>query len=253
MGEMILCVPGCWKDRTEFVRQVVSLDDAAKSPAGDPNGQYMFAGMILADLEAKDHVPLDFCPADAKLPRAFEIAGQGKLPEELLVELKQHSAVVYVRFPLDLPRERERVLKFSSVLRRAGGLAVKVESAGVAHTWERWSLLLSGTPFDLYSAVVVLVGDEKYFYSSGMHHFGLPESAVPRSIPAADAADLVNRFNYWRIVERPVLSDGHTFSPTPSAPHFRMTLEPDSRHEVDDPFHNAHGVWCLRGVPSSAV
>jgi hypothetical protein len=60
-----------------------------------------------------------------------------------------------------------------------------------------------------------------------MHHFGLPESAAPRSIPAADAADLINRFNYWRIVERPVLSDGHTFSPTPSAPYFRMTLEPD--------------------------
>jgi hypothetical protein len=99
----------------------------------------MFAGMILADLEAKDHVPLDFCPTDAKLPRAFEIAGQGKLPEGLLVELKQHSAVVYLRFPLDLSRERDRVLKFSSVLRRVGGLAVKVESAGVAHTWERWS------------------------------------------------------------------------------------------------------------------
>jgi hypothetical protein len=251
MAEMILCVPGRWKDRAEFVRQVVSLDDAAKSPAGDANGRYMFAGTILADLGAKDHVPLDFCPADTNLPRAFEIAGQGKIPDELLALLKQHSAVAYLRFALDLPRERERILSFSSLLRRIGGLAVKVESSGIAHTWERWSQLLSGTPFELYSAVVVLVRDEKYYHSCGMHHFGLPECAAPRSMSAPDAADLINRFNYWRIIEHPVLSDGHTFSVTPSAPHFRMTLEPDSRHEVDDPFHNAHGVWCLRGAPTA--
>ena len=251
MAEMILCIPGRWRDTKEFVRQFVSLN---------PNGRYMFAGGILADLEKKDHVPLDFCAADANLRRAFEIAGQRKIPEELLVELEQHSAIAYLRFALDLPRERERILEFSSLLRRIGGLAVKVESAGIAHTWERWSLLLSGTPFDLYSAVVVLVGDndpgksptgEKYYHSCGMHHFGLPECAAPRSMSAPDAADLINRFNFWRIVERPVLSDGHTFSAAPSTPHFRMTLEPDSRHEVDDPFHNAHGVWCLRGVPTA--
>jgi len=242
MAEMILCIPGRWKDTTEFVRQVVSLD---------PNGRYMFAGGILADLQKKDHVPLDFCAADANLRRAFEIAGQRKIPEELLVELEQHSAIAYLRFALDLPRERERILEYSSLMRRIGGLAVKVESAGIAHTWERWSLLLSGTPFDLYSAVVVLVRDAKYHHSCGMHHFGLPECAAPRSMSAPDAADLINRFNYWRIVERPVLSDGHTFSVAPSTPHFRMTLEPDSRHEVDDPFHNAHGVWCLRSVPTA--
>src|SRR5262249_53529116 len=137
-------------------------------------------------------------------------------------------------------------LKFGTVLRRAGGIAVKVESAGIAHTWERWSELLTGTPFDLYCAVVVLVADEEQYYSCGMHHFLLPECAVPRSMPLADAAELMNQFNFWRMVETPAVADGHTFSLTASSPRFRMTLEPDRRHESDDPFHNEHGVWNLR-------
>jgi len=74
-----------------------------------------------------------------------------------------------------LSEQREKILKFGKVLERAGGLAVKVDSAGIAHTWERWSKLLQGTQFDLYTAAVVLVGDEGQFYSCGMHHFGLAE------------------------------------------------------------------------------
>jgi len=234
--ELIICVPGKWNDRNDFLRQVITCE---------PKGRYMFAGMVLADVEAKDHVPLEFCPADSQIPKAFEIAGQGKIPADVLVHVSEHTAVVYLHFPLDLPDQRERILKFTQVVQRIGGIAVKLESAGVSHTWERWFALLSGSPFDVYCAGVVLIGGKDHYYSCGMHHFGLPECEAPRSIPLGEAADLMNRFNSWQIAEHPKQSPGHTFSLTPTAPHFRLSLERDTRHDKEDLFHNPHGIWRL--------
>jgi hypothetical protein len=239
MSEMILCVPGPWKDRAELLGKIIAVE---------PEGRYMYAGLLLADVQAKEHVPLEFGEADPDLAQAFEFAGQGKIPEAVLEQVRAHMSVVYLRFPIALAQERERVLKFGTVLQRAGGVAIKVESAGIAHTWERWSELLNGTPFDLYCAVVVLVADEEQYHSCGMHHFLLPECAVPRSMPLPDAAELMNQVNFWRMLETPALANGHTFSLTASSPRYRMTLEPDQRHANDDPFHNEHGVWNLRDV-----
>lgn len=234
--EMILCIPGPWQDRTEFLRRVIALE---------PMGRHMFAGGILADVAAKDHVPLEFCSEDSQIPEAFALAGQGKLSSTLLAQLAEHKSVAYAHFPLDFPAQKTRVIHFAEVLQKIGGIAVKVESAGVAHAWDRWFALLNGSPFDHYCSVVVLIGDSDCYYSCGMHHFGLPECAVPRFVPVEEAADLMNRFNYWQIVEKPTLSSGHTFSLSEDSPHFHLTLSPDSRHPADHPFFNEHGVWHL--------
>lgn len=177
--EMILCIPGPWADRGAFLRQVVM--------AGA--GRFIYTGVILADIRAKDNVGLEFCGPDTRMTKAFETAGQGKLPETCLAEIRGHASVVYLRAPLDLVAERERLVKFTGLLRSIGGIAVKVESAGVAHTWETWERRLKGSLFDLYCAAIVLVGDKDTFYSCGMHHFGLPECEVPSSLGGAKGAD----------------------------------------------------------------
>lgn len=234
--ELLLCIPGPWADQSDFLRTVVGLE---------PKGRYMFAGRILADLAAKDHVPLEIHAADKHLAEAFQLAGQGKLPPELLTSLERHESVAYLHFPADLASHRQRIASFSQVIRRAGGIAVKVESSGVAHTWERWTHLLAGTPFEQYCAVVTLIGDQRSYSSCGMHHYGLPECEVASSLAVAEAADLMNRFNFWRVLENPVLAGGHTFGVAPESPHFVLTRKPDSRHEPGHPFFNPHGVWHL--------
>src|SRR5262245_23279707 len=97
-AELIICIPGPWTDHTDFLRRVITHE---------PKGQYMWAGMVLADIHAKDHIPLEFCPADPHIPTAFEIAGQGQLASEVLARLGEHTGVVYLHFPLDLPDPRE--------------------------------------------------------------------------------------------------------------------------------------------------
>ena len=205
----------------------------------------MFAGGILADVTGKDHIPLVFTPADPDMGTAFEIAGQGRLSDETLAKVKEHKSVVYLHFPLDIRAQRERLIKFTKLLQRLGGLAVKVESAGSAHSWGRWFNLLNGSLFDLYCSAVVLVGGTDHFYSCGMHHFGLPECAVPTSVDIGEAANLMNRFNFWQIDEIPTLKSGHTFSLSEDSPRYRLTLQSDNKHEADDVFFNPNGVWYL--------
>jgi hypothetical protein len=234
--EIILCIPGTWTSHDDFLKQVITYE---------PIGRYMFAGMVLMDVQGKDHVPLDFCPADPDLSKAFEIAGQGRFTSEVLARIKAHTSVVYLHFPSDLIGQRERMLKFTEIIHDLGGIAVKVESCGIAHTMERWNELLSGNLFEAYCAGVVLVRDDNYFYSCGMHHFGLPECEVASTTPIEEATHLMNQFNFWQIHDKPKVSPGETFSLTETAPRFRLSLAPDPRSDKDDLFHNTHGVWRL--------
>lgn len=205
----------------------------------------MFAGLILADVEAKDHAPVEIHGADSRIAKAFELAGQDKFSSEELVEVQAHRSVAYLRFPSYLPDQYKRIASFSDVLQRAGGIAVKVESSGVAHTWRRWQSLLTGSLFDNYCAVVTLIREGEFYYSCGMHLFGLPECEVPTHVSLAQAADLMNRFNFWQIAERPILEEGHTFSVSQESPRYRLNLIPDARHEQGELFHNPLGVWRL--------
>lgn len=240
--ELIICIPGPWRDRADFIGRVITTE---------PKGRFMFAGGILADIQQQDHVPLEFCDPDPRMARAFETAGQGKLPQECLELIRQHTAVVYLHFPIDLQEQRERVAKFTGVVRQAGGIAAKVESAGVAHTWETWESRLRGSVFDLYCCAIVLVGDKHSFYSCGMHHFGLPECEVPSFMGATSGADLINRFNSWRINDRPEIKSGETFSLSANEPPFRLELRPDDRHSPDTLFYNPHGVWFITRATSA--
>ncbi|WP_431287884.1 DUF4261 domain-containing protein [Roseateles chitinivorans] len=234
--ELLLCIPGPWKDRSDFIQSVITHV---------PMGRYMFAGGILADVHDKEHVIADFTSADPKMSEAFEIAGQGRIAAALLSDIEKHQSVVYLHFQGDVRAERDRLIKFTRLLQQFGGYGIKVESAGVAHAWDRWFSLLEGSLFDLYCASVVLIGGEEHYYSCGMHHFGLPDCAVPTSVDVGEAADLMNRFNYWQIDEGPALGSGHTFSLSQDEPVWRLTLESDERYEAEDPFFNPHGMWVL--------
>jgi hypothetical protein len=208
---LMLCIPGPWTDRSEFVVKVAQETDA----------EFLFAGMILAQPSRKRHVILEFCDPYPQMRSAFEIAGQGKLPANLLTSIEGHRSVVYLHFEVPFIQEREKMIDFSDVIRR-------VED-----------------PFDWYCSLVTLIADDLLYYSCGMHNFGLPDVEVPRSVDISEAADLMNQFNLWRIVEEPEIASGHTFSVTADSRHFRLLHVQDTRHEEQELFRNTHGLWRL--------
>jgi hypothetical protein len=236
VSELVVCIPGPWVDRASFLESIILLE---------PAGRYLAAGGVLADVAEQDLVELDLAPADPDMLKAFTMAAQGRIPQETLDAVAAHASVAYLQFPADLPAQNERIAKFTDLMRQAGGIAVKVESSGTAHAWDAWQAMLGGNEFDLYCAMVLLVADDRSFYSCGMHLFGLPDCSVPDSIDAEDAAELMNQFNFWRIQEQPLLQTGHTFSMSADAPLYRLTLGPDPRHADGDTFHNSWGVWSI--------
>lgn len=232
--ELIIAIPGPWNDRAEFLSGVIA----------STKGEFMFAGNILANPKAKDHIAVELYEAEPHMGEAFEYAGQGKLKQDTIKAIAEHKTTAYLHFPLDVSGEQARLKMFTAVIRQIGGVALKIESSGTALEWEVWDEILDSTnPFDLYRGFVTLIGDEGSYYSCGMHHFGLPESQVPRSLDVREAADLLNRFNYYRMVENPEFKDGHTFSLSEERPWYRLSLLPDQRHESVDLFHNPYGVW----------
>lgn len=236
-AEIVLCVPGPWRSRPEFLQQVIALD---------PPGTYMFAASVLADISAKDHVQVEYCEADSEVGERFRNAGQGKISADTLEQIAAHRIYVLIYFETAVPAQRERIIHYTQLIRRLGGLGVKVESSGTAHSWDLWfSLLGTGDTFDLYCAFVTLIGAVDHFYSCGMHQFGMPDCSVSNLGSPADAAGLMNRFNMWQLVETPDLETGHTFSLTPESLHYRLTLREDLEHPADDLFHNPNGIWDL--------
>ncbi|RYD32847.1 MAG: DUF4261 domain-containing protein [Verrucomicrobiaceae bacterium] len=234
--EAIICIPGPWADRTKFIEAIIKHQ---------PEGRFLFAGKILSHIGGNDYVSLDFCDPYDGMRKAFRIAGQGRISEGTLDLIQNHEGVAYLHFPLNWLEQRERLVKFTKALQEAGGFAVNVESSGVAHEWDRWFSLLTGSSFDVYCSAVTLIGAAERYKSCGMHHFGLPECSLSRDIDVHEAADLMNRFNMYQIDERPRLASGHTFSLDAETPCFRLTLSADSSYDPDDPFHNPHGVWDL--------
>lgn len=232
--EIILCIPGPWQDRTAFIK---GLFDAHK-------GRYLFAGVVLLDTETGDSVEVDLENHDPRMVEAFRPSGVG---DETLSAIATHTLTAYLHFPLNLPDQRERLLKYSDILRKAGGVAVKLESCGLAHNWERWFEWLS-SPFEniQYLAAVIIGVDNEGCYSCGMHHFGLPDSETKE--PGDEGRSLLDAFNRYCLMESPELKSGHTFSKDASSPRFELNWTEDSQFEPDHLFHNPYGTWHLEKI-----
>jgi len=212
-------------------------------------GEFMYAGLLMVRPSDQTTVPVEFHTRDDHMRKAFELAGQGKFSEDDLDDIAGHNSVAYLFFSPSILEQRETLIAFSEFMQKMGGIAVKVESTGTAHTWENWlELLRSDSPKDWYTSLIVLIGGEEVYYSCGMHHFGMADVEVPRSLDIQEAAYLMNNFNVWRIVEKKKIETGQTFSVDEDAPRFRMSQVPDSRHEEDDLFHNPEGLWRLDPV-----
>lgn len=232
--EMIVCIPGPWEKRRDLM-------EALGKTSGD---RYAMAGLNILDSAENDFLPIEWEAHDPRMRDAFN-ACRGY--DETLKAIGDHRSVLYARLPMNLPEQRQRLLKFTKVLRDAGGIAIKLENCGLSHPWERWFEWLSA-PFENnhYRAVVVVVGGSNRWYSCGMHHFGLPDAMVNDGRP--DAQETLEVFNKYLLLESPKLKTGHTFGKDAEAVRRRLRWAEDEQFPVDDLFHNPHGVWNLDAV-----
>ena len=232
-AKSVLCIPGPWKDHNAFVEAVAET------------GRYLCAGGMLIDLQSKSAFNYTFENADKRMAQAFRAAGP-QLSEAVLKQIERHRSVLYlISFELNLAGANALMRAASAVL-DVGGLAVKVETAGLAHTATQWQEYCGRqAQHSAHQAFVVYVSGASS-YSCGMHNFGLFDASVNSDDPKQfhDAVELLRTFNWYQISESPQLQIGQSFATQESGPVYQLALAA-TRFMPIDSFYNHFGTWQL--------
>ncbi|MBI1383674.1 MAG: hypothetical protein GC150_02005 [Rhizobiales bacterium] len=237
-----LSFPGPWPDRTALVTAIAEAS----------GGSVLAAGAAIHDTVGDWSALFEVFDPDPWLAKAMAKGSGGAFDEQEMASLSAHRLVAGITisdFGNDLAG---RIRRFSHIIEVAGGLGVMVDKSGAAHPFSRWnSLLEHGGLANLYFALMVHVEDRSLLTSFGMKQFGLADAAIgdPQEVDG-DLADLIFRFNAYRIAETPTLSDGQTFSVEEGAPRYRLRLQEDGRYPQDHFYYNPHGVWRLDPLES---
>ncbi len=232
-AKSVLCIPGPWQDHNAFATAMAEA------------GRYLAAGGVLMDLQSQSAFNYTFESVDKRMAQAFRAAGP-QLSEPLLKQIERHRSVLYlISFELNLAGANALMRAASAVL-DAGGLAIKVETAGLAHTPAQWQEFC-GTQAEhsAHQAFVVYVSGSTS-YSCGMHNLGLFDASVAavNNEDANAAVELLRNFNWYQITEAPQLEAGMSFATQQSGPFYQLALAA-SRFVPTDPFYNAFGTWQL--------
>ena len=236
---IVIGVPGMWPDRGAIVRAV----------AENNLNELLMAGKVMMRLPTGHGFEFEIYPHDPNMGRAFAAAGGHWVTEADLQQINAHTQTVYILGPGGNQDNAREMMQVANGLLNAGGLAVKVESAGKAFRREDWAQMCRGTgPLVLYDVYVVFGAGRDTAYSCGMHNLGYHDAILTSDLPAEEAVTLLDTFLKYLLVEQPVIAEGQTFALGPDAPAYRLSLEPCTLYPEDDLFFNPFGMWRLSAV-----
>ena len=208
---------------------------------------YVFIGRMFQSTITQDSCQIEISDRNFELINTFKLAGQDKISATTLQQLNRHQQIIYLTSTDTGYDACCQMARCTQVLLNIGGIAVKVESAGIVHDKTKWQTNYdSNDVFDIYSLFVNLIEDDDY-YSCGMHNFGKADVAIALTEDIGLAIYVMNVFNYYRLTESPILQDEHTFKPDIESPTYRLKWVED-RYESDSPMHNPYGRWHLSRV-----
>ena len=252
--KIIICIPIKSNSRAEI----------ASALADKYSTDYTFAGRIFRSIADARSCQIDICDrqnyetswrlarlqlADDSysldLVDAFKIAGD-KISQSTLQQIENCPQVVYLT-SIDTGYDScLQIARFTKILLDVGGIAVKVESAGIAHEKARWlANYNSDDPFEIYSLFVALIEGDNFYYSCGMQNFAKADVAIEIAEDIGLAIYVMNVFNYYRLTESPILQDRHTFQPDIQSPKYRLKWTVDNESLISSPQYNSYGRWLL--------
>lgn len=238
--ETILCIPGSWKDRQALVQTI-----ALKSQG------YIFAGSALLHTSSGTSFLIDPQGRDERLAEAFAIAsrfslGHEQLSQALVDDIEKHTQILYLIGEGGSLEKAHQMIQAGIALLDAGGLAVKVETAGIAHSSKQWRSYGDGTANSAFEAFVTFIRTRQSLHSVGMHNLGYRDALIDTGEDIQESYQTLGNFLLYTLIESPMLKDGETFSLEQDAPYFQLHAEACKTYPPDDPFHNPFGVWHLK-------
>ena len=140
---------------------------------------YVFIGQIFQSTITQDSCQIEIADRDSELTNTFELAGQDKISATTLQQLDRHQQIIYLTSTDTGYDVCCQMARFIQILLNIGGIAVKVESAGIIYDKTKWQANHdSEDVFDIYSLFVNLIEGDDCYYSCGMHNFGKADVAI---------------------------------------------------------------------------
>jgi hypothetical protein len=229
--KIILCIPGPWRDRDAFCQAI------------GERGRYLAVGPMLLDLATQERFGLEFQGVDKRMTDAFRAAAPMLAPA-LMRTIARHRSVLYLTSEKRNLEGAQALMQAAAHVLECDGLAVKVETTGLAHSAQDWYRLTQDrSPAGAHQAFVVFV-QGKTSYSCGMHNFGLKDALVS-DVDSTVAIDTLRHFSWYLLSETPTLAAGQTFATALDGPVFRIENAANEHIASDDLFYNAFGAWRL--------
>jgi hypothetical protein len=230
----IICVPVCWEDPIELL-------------AGS-GGHLMIVGDFLMDVMGGRSYTVEVCSYDEMMRTSFKVAGKvTKVSDDFLSKIEKHKSVVYITAETGSIERCRLLAKTVTKLLSGGGIGVKIETAGKAFDGNEWNTLSDNAEdSDIYKLFVLdsLLGEDGSVYSCGMHNIGLKDTIVS-GLDFFNGYEVVTIFNYYQVIDKPLIVNGQTFSTAVDAPRYRIIDEKNQIYRGDKLFENPFGMWRL--------
>jgi len=252
-SQIAICIPVNFKNRQEI----------AAALADKYGSEYVFMGRVFYSTINSDSCAVDirsgaehFSKSDRQIwsesnPKTsladdFELATRNRLDLVTRQQIDRCPQIIHLTCETTGYDACLQIARLAQVLLTIGGVAIKVESTGIAHPRQKWlDNYSSDDPFEIYSLFVQLIEGEDYYYSCGMHNFGKADVAISLSEDISLAIYVMNVFNYYRLTESPILQDGHTFQPDIGCSRYQMQWLEDNEEAAYSLGHNPYGRWLL--------
>jgi hypothetical protein len=234
----IICIPGMWNDWNEFMLSLVSSSD----------GQWIAAGSILLNSKDQRHYTIEFCERDEDLKKSFTLAGMvTRVTDSFLDDIGNHKHIIYISGVTGNLDQAEYIAFAAAAVLNAGGLGIKIETAGKAFQKDKWlNLINTFEQPKLYEMFVIdsIVDKGRAVYSCGMHNLGYKDT-ITTGDDFQKCVGMITIFSYYQLVDKPTIENRNTFSTDISSPKYRITDEPNQPNKGHELFENPFGMWRL--------
>jgi hypothetical protein len=237
----VICIPGSWNNIDELKNAIFSSS----------NGEYMVVGEILLSIKKERHYKFEIGVRDERLAASFKYTGKTTIISEYcLNKIEKHNFVIYISGKTGSLKEAEYIAFAGAAVLRAGGIGIKIETAGKAFEKSKWlNLVENFDETDLYQMFVAspIVDENLGIFSCGMHNLGLRDTII-QGEELQRSIDLVSIFGYYQIFDKPVILHHQTFQPDLQSPKYLITDEPNQPYKGGGLFENPYGMWRLTRV-----
>jgi len=240
--KILLCIPGTWRDRPNFIERLFVGTD----------GRLVAAGNCILDRENKYSCEFNISPFVEDMDEGFRIGSQtAPIAEDLLTQIGQHTSFLSLYSNKDGTSEALAISEIALAALDVGGLAVRVEGSKRASDADQWRRSVQQAqkiaPGLLYHVFVwAFVCDGITFDTIGMPFLGHPDISI--EAPDFETANAVyNEFAQYLLYSEPEIFDGQTIGFEDTDGVWRMTKA--SHTYIDDPdIDFSRGMWRLRRV-----